>query len=43
VGGELDDLGLGEVLAQLGPEGVVDLVVVDGELLGVAQRGALAR
>ena len=30
---ELNDLGLGEVTSQLGPERVIDLVVVDGELL----------
>jgi hypothetical protein len=43
VGGQLDDLRLGEVLAQLRPQGVVDLVVIDGELLGIAQRGPLPR
>ena len=32
-----------EVLAQLGPEGVVDLLVIDGQLLGVPERGPLAR
>ena len=30
---ELDDLRLGEVTAQLGPESVVDLAMVDGQLL----------
>src|SRR5919108_4518439 len=40
---ELDDLGLGEVAAQLRPQRVVDLAMVDGQLLGEAQRRALAR
>ena len=31
---QLDDLGLREVRSHLGPERVVDLVMVDGELLG---------
>src|SRR2546422_185039 len=43
VGDQLDDLGLGEMAAQLGPERVVDLLVVDGELLGEPQGGPLAR
>ena len=40
---ELDDLGLGEVAPQLLPERIVDLVVVDGQLLGEPDRRALAR
>src|SRR5260370_1194169 len=40
---QLDDLGLREVGAHLGPERVVDLVVVDGELLGEPDGGPLAR
>jgi hypothetical protein len=40
---QLDDLGLREVASQLGPERVVDLVVVDGEFLGEADGGPLAR
>ena len=43
MGGQLDDLGLREVLAQLGPEDVVDLLVIDGELLGVPEGGPLTR
>jgi hypothetical protein len=43
VGDQLDDLGFRKMLPQLGPAGVVDLVVVDRELLGEAQRGPLAR
>src|SRR5262249_12646448 len=43
VGGQLDDLRLREVLAQLRPEAVVDLVVIDRQLLGVAERRPLAR
>jgi len=40
---QLDDLGLREVAAQLRPEPVVDLVVVNGELLGEPDGGPLAR
>src|SRR5205823_9229010 len=43
VGRELDDLRLGEVAAQLGPQRVVDLVVVDGELVGEPDGRPLAR
>src|SRR5881396_414169 len=43
VRGQLDDLGFREVAAQLGPEGVVDLVVVHGELLGEPDGDPLAR
>lgn len=42
MGGQLDDLGLGEVPAQVRPEGVVDLVVIDRQLLGVAEGRPLA-
>jgi hypothetical protein len=34
VGGQLDDLALAEVLAQLRPQRVVDLVVIERQLLG---------
>src|SRR5712691_1919888 len=40
---QLDDLSLREVPPQLGPERVVDLVMVDGELLREADGRALAR
>src|SRR5438876_11007917 len=43
VGNQLDDLGLREVPAHLRPERVVDLPVIDRELLGEPDRGALAR
>src|SRR5262245_50011105 len=43
VGGQLDDLRLREVRAQLGPEGVVDLVMVHGQLFDEADGRALAR
>jgi hypothetical protein len=43
VGHQLDDLGLAEVAAQVRPLGVVDLPVIDGQLLGEAQGGPLAR
>src|SRR5438309_5520104 len=43
VGDQLDDLGLREVPAQLGPESVVDLAMVDGELLREPEGGPLAR
>jgi hypothetical protein len=43
VGGQLDDLGLREVLTQLRPGGVVDLLVVDGELLGEPEARPLPR
>jgi hypothetical protein len=40
---QLDHLGLRELGAHLGPERVVDLPVIDGQLLGEAQGGPLAR
>ena len=40
---QLDDLGLREVRSHLGPERVVDLVMVDGELLGEPDGRPLAR
>src|SRR6266852_7221698 len=40
---QLDDLGFREVAAHLGPERVVNLVVVHGELLGEPDGGPLAR
>ena len=40
---QLDDLGFREVLAQLRPVRVVDLLMIDGELLGEPEGGALAR
>ena len=40
--GQLDDVGLREVLPQLRPQRVVDLVVVHRQLLGVADSRALA-
>src|SRR5882672_9170268 len=40
---QLDDLGLRELAPQLGPERVVDLLVVDRELLREPDRGPLAR
>src|SRR2546426_5163343 len=43
MGDQLDDLGFREVAARLGPEGVVDLVVVEGELLGEPDARPLAR
>ena len=43
MGDQLDDLGLREVAAHLRPERVVDLLVVDGELLGEPEGGPLAR
>jgi len=43
VGHQLDDLGLRELGAQLGPERIVDLSVIDGELLGELDGRPLAR
>jgi hypothetical protein len=40
---QLDDLGLAEVPTQLRPVRVIHVVVVDGQLLGEVQGGALAR
>src|SRR5882762_2642090 len=43
VGDQLDDLGLREMTPHLGPELVVDLAVVDGQLLREPERRPLAR
>src|ERR1700756_573452 len=43
VGDQLDDLGLREGRAQLAPERVIDLVVIDGELLGEPDRRPFPR
>jgi hypothetical protein len=43
VGDQLDQLRLGELAAQLPPQGIVDLLVVDGELLRESERRTLPR
>src|SRR5690242_5643041 len=43
VGDQLDQLRLGELAAELRPQGIVDLLVVDGELLRESERRALPR